>query len=162
MDRGCEELPPQSRLTKDKECAIMKTITAGEVMTGFVAAEPSDTLGEIAEKMREANAGSALVIDYGRLVGILTSRDMLRAVAERTHSSEARARTWMTPGPRVARADTPAEEASLIMVEQGCHHLPVVDTDGRPIGVVGMRSVVSRTIELDSGMTGEPAGGEAP
>ena len=68
------------------------TITAGEVMTGFVAAEPSDTLGEVAERMREANAGSALVIDYGRLVGILTSRDMLRAVAERTHSSEARAR----------------------------------------------------------------------
>jgi hypothetical protein len=30
----------------------MKTITAGEVMTGFVAAEPSDTLGEIAEKMK--------------------------------------------------------------------------------------------------------------
>ncbi len=69
------------------------TITAGEVMTGFVAAEPSDTLGEIAEKMREADAGSALVIDYGRLVGILTSRDVLRAVADRTHSSEARART---------------------------------------------------------------------
>jgi len=123
------------------------TITAGEVMTGFVAAEPSDTLGEIAEKMREANAGSALVIDYGRLVGILTSRDMLRAVAERTHSSEARARTWMTPEPRVARADTPVAEAALMMVEQGCHHLPVVDVAGRPIGVVGMRSVVSRTIE---------------
>jgi CBS domain-containing protein len=116
-------------------------------MTGFVAAEPSDTLGEIAEKMREADAGSALVIDYGRLVGILTSRDVLRAVADRTHSSEARARTWMTPDPRVARADTPADEAALMMVEQGCHHLPVVDTDGRPIGVVGMRSLVSRTIE---------------
>jgi CBS domain-containing protein len=53
----------------------------------------------------------------------------------------------MTPDPRVARADTPAEEAALMMVEQGCHHLPVVDVDGRPIGVVGMRSLVSRTIE---------------
>ena len=123
------------------------TVTAGEVMTTFVAAEPSDTLGEIAEKMRQADAGSALVVDYGRLVGILTSRDVLRAVADRTHSSEARARTWMTPDPRVARADTPADEAALMMVEQGCHHLPVVDTEGRPIGVVGMRSLVSRTIE---------------
>jgi CBS domain-containing protein len=123
------------------------TVTVGEVMTEFVAAEPSDTLGEVAEKMREADAGSALVIDYGRLIGILTSRDVLRAVADRTHSAEARVRTWMTPDPCVARADTPAEEAALIMVEQGCHHLPVVDTDGRPIGVVGMRSVVSKTIE---------------
>jgi CBS domain-containing protein len=123
------------------------TITAGDVMTAFVAAEPSDTLGEVAERMREANAGSALVLDYGRLIGILTSRDLLRAMAERTHSAEARARAWMTANPRVARADTPLEEAALMMVEQGCHHLPVVDTDGRPIGVVGMRSVVSRTIE---------------
>ncbi len=124
------------------------TITAGEVMTGFVAAEPSDTLGEIAEKMREADAGSALVVDYGRLRRDLDfSGHASEAVAERTHSSEARARTWMTPDPRVARADTPAEEAALMMVEQGCHHLPVVDTEGRPIGVVGMRSLVSRTIE---------------
>lgn len=87
------------------------------------------------------------MLDYGRLIGILTSRDLLRAMAERTHSAEARARTWMTPNPRVARVDTAAEEAALMMVEQGCHHLPVVDTDGRPIGVVGMRAVVSRTIE---------------
>jgi CBS domain-containing protein len=96
--------------------------------------------------MAEKNAGSALVVDFGRLVGILTSRDVLRAVAGRTHSSEARVREWMTSDPRVARADTPAEEAALMMVEQGCHHLPVVE-NGRPIGVVGMRTVVSETIE---------------
>ncbi len=121
-------------------------ITAGDVMTNFVSVTPWDTLGEAAERMREANAGSALVLDYGRLSGILTSRDLLRAVAERTHSADARVREWMTPNPRVARADTPAEEAALIMVEQGCHHLPVVE-DERPIGVVGMRAVVSETIE---------------
>ena len=121
-------------------------ITAGDVMTDFVSVEPSDTLAEAAERMREANSGSALVIDYGRLTGILTSRDLLRAVAERTHSAEARVREWMTPNPRVVRAETPAEEAALIMVEQGCHHLPVVE-DERPLGVVGMRAVVSQTIE---------------
>jgi signal-transduction protein with cAMP-binding, CBS, and nucleotidyltransferase domain len=33
-----------------------------------------------------------------------------------------------------------------MMVEQGCHHLPVVD-DGWPVGMVGMRSVVSETFE---------------
>ena len=124
-------------------------ITAGEVMTTFVAVEPSDTLGEAAERMQEANVSSALVLDYGELAGILTSRDLLRAMAERTHSAEARVREWMTPHPRVARADTPAEEAALIMVEQGCHHLPVVDGKGRPIGVVGMRAVVWETLEPD-------------
>jgi CBS domain-containing protein len=33
-----------------------------------------------------------------------------------------------------------------MMVEQGCHHLPVVE-NGRPVGVIGMRAVVSDTIE---------------
>jgi CBS domain-containing protein len=124
-----------------------RNIPMRELMTTeFVAVALWDTLGEAVERMAEKNAGSALVVDFGRLVGILTSRDVLRAVAGRTHSSEARVREWMTSDPRVARADTPAEEAALMMVEQGCHHLPVVE-NGRPIGVVGMRAVVSETIE---------------
>src|SRR5207249_9861242 len=101
---------------------------------------------EAVKRMTEKEAGSALVVDYGRLIGILTSRDILRAVAGRTHSSEARVRERMTGEPRVARVDTPAEEAALMMVEQGCHHEPGVE-DGRPVGVIGMRAVVSDTIE---------------
>lgn len=114
--------------------------------TDFAVVDPWDTLGEAVERMAEKEAGSALVVDYGRLIGIVTSRDILRAVAGRTHSSEARVREWMTGDPRVALADTPAEEAALMMVEQGCHHLPVVE-NGRPVGVIGMRAVVSDTIE---------------
>jgi CBS domain-containing protein len=116
-------------------------VTAGEVMATFVTVEPSDTLGEAAERMQEAKEGSALVLDSSELVGILTSRDLLRAVAGRTHSAEARAREWMTPNPRVARADTPAEEAAFIMVEQGCHHLPwSMRTDDRLASSVCARS----------------------
>jgi CBS domain-containing protein len=127
---------------------LMTSLPVGLVMTTeFVTAEPSDTLGETAEKMRNSDYGSALVVDAGHLVGILTSRDLVRAIAGRTHSSEARVRDWMTSSPRAARPDTAAEEAALIMVEQGCHHLPVVDENGRPVGLVGMRAVVSETFE---------------
>ena len=124
-----------------------RSIPIAELMTTeFVAIAPWDTLGEAVERMAEKNAGSALVVDFGRLVGILTSRDVLRAAAGRTHSSEARVREWMTLDPRVACADTLSEEAALMMDEQGCHHLPVVE-NSRAIGVVGMRAVVSETIE---------------
>src|SRR5215217_3934306 len=105
-----------------------RNVPVAELMTTeFVVVNPWDTLGEAVERMTEKNAGSALVVDFGRLAGILTSRDVLRAVAGRTHSSDARVREWMTPDPRVARADTAAGEAALMMVEQGCHHLPVVE-----------------------------------
>ena len=63
------------------------------------SSSPPDTLGEIAERMSERDVGSALVLDYGRLIGIITARDLLRAFAGRVHASEARAREWMTAEP---------------------------------------------------------------
>lgn len=127
---------------------LSASLPVGLVMTTrFVTAEPWDTLGETAEKLARSDYGSAIVVDAGRVVGILTSRDLVRALAGRTHSSEARVREWMTSDPRVVRTDTPAEEAALIMVEQGCHHLPVVDEHEHPVGLVGMRAVVSETFE---------------
>lgn len=101
----------------------------------FVAVEPWDTIGEAAEKMDELDVGSAIVVDGGHLVGILTSRDLMRAIAGRTHSSEARVREWMTAEPRVARLDTPAEEAALMMARPrmpplSCRSGAVPLTDG--------------------------------
>ncbi len=87
---------------------------------------PEDTLGEVAEKMRERDLGSALVADHGRLIGILTSRDLLRAFAGRVHPSEARVREWMTAEPIAVSAATPIEAAVTLMTEYGLHHLAVV------------------------------------
>jgi len=72
---------------------------------------PEDTLGEVAERMSEANVGAVVVKDYGRLIGILTERDMLKAMAARVHTSEARVRQWMTEDPITASVDTRLEEA---------------------------------------------------
>lgn len=111
------------------------------MVRSFVTAEPEDTLGELAEHLASADAGSALVVEGGRLIGILTSRDIVRAVGERVHPSEARVRHWMSAEPVVAAPELPAEEAARLMVAGGFHHLPVV-VDDRPVGVVGLRTVV--------------------
>jgi CBS domain-containing protein len=115
---------------------------AGDVMThSFLSIAPEDTLGEVAERMAEADTGSALVAEYGRLTGILTSRDVLRAIAARVHPSEARVREWMTAEPVTAPRNMPVDEAAHAMLAGGFHHLPVVE-DERPVGVVGLRAVV--------------------
>ncbi len=106
---------------------------------------PEDTLGEVAERMVKAKVGSAVVADFGRMIGILTERDLLRAVAGRTHSSQARVREWMTSEPVTATEDTSAEDAARTMLEHGFRHLPVVK-DGRPIGIVSIRDVAQWTI----------------
>jgi CBS domain-containing protein len=123
-----------------------------EFMTRDVlAVAPEDTLGHSAERMVERGAGSAVVTDYGRLIGILTERDVLRAVAGRVHSSEATVREWMTPDPVTVSQDTTAEEAAQIMLEKDFRHLPVVEGE-RAIGVVSIRDVARYTVGLGTGV----------
>jgi CBS domain-containing protein len=108
----------------------------------FIEVAPEDTLGEVAQKMVEAKTGSVAVLDYGRLIGILTERDMLKAMAGRVLTSDARAREWMTADPITATPDTPLEEAQATMLENGFRHLPVMDSS-RVVGIVSLRRIAS-------------------
>jgi CBS domain-containing protein len=114
-----------------------------------VAVAPEDTLGEAAQKMVDSRVSSVVVTDFGRLIGILTERDVVRAVGERVHSSEARVREWMTPDPITATEDTSAAEAGRTMLERGFRHLPVV-RDERPVGIVSIRDVARWGISTES------------
>ena len=126
-----------------RRCTSAPTTPVGELMTSeTLVVAPEDTIGEVAERMSELDIGAALVAEYGRLIGILTSRDMLRVRAGHVHSSEARVRQWMTADPITVSATTSADAARILMVEHDIHHLPVVDGE-RPIGTIGMRDVVS-------------------
>jgi CBS domain-containing protein len=125
-----------------------------ELMTGaVVSVAPEDTLGEAAERMAEDGVGSAVVLDSGRLIGILTERDLLRAVAGRVHTSEARVREWMTVDPMTATEATSADEAMRTMLEQGFRHLPVIE-EGRTIGVVSLRALMRAAMQVDVGAEG--------
>ena len=126
--------------------------TAGEAMSSdplVVAA--ADTLGEVAETMRRQEVGSALVAEDGRLVGILTSRDLLRALAGRVDSGEARVAQWMTAEPIAVTPATTLEAAASLMTEHHVHHLPVVE-GGRPVGMLGLRTVLRQVSPLRSGI----------
>jgi CBS domain-containing protein len=101
--------------------------------------EPSDTIGEAAEKMNAANVGAVVVVeDMVRIVGIVTERDLLRAVASRARAAEARVRQWMTPNPVTIGPELTIEEAAKIMFDNNFRHLPVVK-DGRALGIVSLR-----------------------
>ena len=107
----------------------------------FITVAPEDTLGEVARKMVDKNMGAVIVKDYGRLVGILTERDMLKAMAARVHTSEARVRQWMTPDPITIGPETPIDEAAQIMLDNEFRHLPVMEGSA-VVGYVSLRRVV--------------------
>jgi CBS domain-containing protein len=113
-----------------------------------LTAAPEDTIGETAQKMVELGVSSAVVSDYGRLIGILTERDLTRAVAGRTHSSEARVREWMTTDPITLTRDASPAEAARIMLDNGFRHIPIVE-DERTIGIVSIRDVARWSTEED-------------
>jgi CBS domain-containing protein len=121
--------------------------TVGELMTRDVlTVDPSDTIGEAAERMVDLGVSSAVVSDYGRLIGILTERDLTRAVAGRIHTSEARVREWMTPDPVTLTADASAEEAARIMLEREFRHIPIVE-DEHTVGIISIRDVARWSTE---------------
>jgi CBS domain-containing protein len=111
------------------------------VKPNFLTVAPEDTLGEVAERMTRENVGAVVVKDYGRLIGILTERDMLHAMAARVHTSDARVRQWMTEDPITVSADTDLDDAAKIMLDNGFRHLPVVEGDN-VLGVVSLRRVL--------------------
>ena len=116
--------------------------TLAEVVSpNFIVVAPEDTLGEVAERMTQQNTGAVVVKDFGRLIGILTERDMLRAMAARVHTSDARVRQWMTVDPMTAAPDMDVEEAAQVMLDNGFRHLPVVD-GSTILGVVSLRRVM--------------------
>ena len=73
-----------------------------------------------------------------RIVGIVTERDLLRAVAQRARAAEARVRQWMTATASRSSPRPTIEEAAKIMFDNNFRHLPVLK-DGRPLGIVSLR-----------------------
>jgi CBS domain-containing protein len=105
-----------------------------------VTESAADTLRAAAERMWRHQTGSLLVMDKDRLAGIITERDVLRAVALGADPGNVTVQEAMTTAVFTARPDLPLQEAARIMASRWIRHLPVVE-QGRVLGVVSIRDV---------------------
>jgi len=106
----------------------------------LLRSDPEATLEEAARRMAARRVGSTLVFEGQRLVGILTERDVLRAVAEGGVAG-GRVRDWMTADPETIAPDEPAERAAAIMLHGGFRHLPVAE-GAEVVGILSIRDLV--------------------
>jgi CBS domain-containing protein len=118
--------------------AIVKEILvnkSGQVLsTG-----PEASVYDAAQVMNEHKVGSLLVLEDGQLAGIFTERDILaRVVAQRLDPVETRVGDVMTRGVVCCRPHTPLDEARGVMKNRRIRHLPVVDDDGRLLGLISI------------------------
>jgi CBS domain-containing protein len=105
--------------------------------------EAEATVFDAIKRMVEANVGSLLVFEDGKLAGIVTERDYLRRVAlEGRTEKETAVREIMTAPLVYVTPDTTLEECMAVMTERRIRHLPVLDADRQVLGVVSIGDLV--------------------
>jgi CBS domain-containing protein len=126
--------------------------TVADVMTpGVETTTSAAALPDSARTMREGDFGSMPVVDDGRLVGILTDRDIVvRGVAEGLDPAVARVGDVASRSPVAVSPEQDLDEAMELMAEHRVRRLPVVDGD-RLVGVLSQADVALEAKEKQTG-----------
>ena len=120
--------------------------TVGNHMTrDLLTIEPDAPLAEAARRMASRGVGAVVVLDGERLAGILTERDLLKAVAGGLRE-DARVADWMTRHPETVESEDATDHAASLMIHGGFRHLPVVDA-GRVVGILSIRDLMRVALE---------------
>jgi CBS domain-containing protein len=109
----------------------------------LVDVRPSTKLADVAREMRLEDCDSVAVMEGGKLVGIITERDLVRAIADGVDPRSATAGVVMTPNPATVATDEDISVVALKMMRLGIRHLPVVDRIGKPVGLLSARNLVA-------------------
>jgi CBS domain-containing protein len=111
----------------------------------LLTVEPGLGLKAVAERMVDKDVGAVLVIEHGRLVGILTERDILRAVAGGI-TDDTLVSDWMTRDPETMEPDETTQTAAVLMIHGGFRHMPIVDGD-EVVGMLSIRDLMRIVLE---------------
>ena len=113
----------------------------------LVAVEPAGRAVEAVRTMARENLGSLVVVDQGRMVGMLTFHELLRALASRGGSlGDLAVSEIMVEEPVTASPDMEVNDLRRIMLDTGARYLPVLN-NGRLLGVISFRDVAKAVLE---------------
>lgn len=121
----------------------------GEVMTrDVVTIDPDSSVLDAAKLMAAKNVGALPVVDGdGRLVGMLSERDIVRRVVALERDPAATpVREAMTPQPVSVKPDYTLADAIRIMAQLNIRHLPVVDEQGGLVGIISVKDIETAII----------------
>jgi CBS domain-containing protein len=109
--------------------------------------EPSGRAADAVRTMSEQNLGSLVVLDQGRMVGMLTFREILQAFAQRGGAiNDVRVGDIMVRDPVSAAPDMEVNDLRRTMLDSGARYLPVMQ-DAKLIGVISFRDVAKAVLE---------------
>jgi len=141
---GEEETPSKLLDTQ----IFQEPIRALHLRAGRVAVPLGTTIGEAARVMKEHRIGCVLVEAGGKLVGIFTERDILsKLVGTGYDPAKVQVDGVMTRNPETLTADDPIAFAMQLMSVGGFRHVPLVDADQRPVGILSIKDIVDYLVE---------------
>lgn len=109
----------------------------------FPVVDPGVTVRDAIAAMRSLHAACVLVMAGEQLEGIFTERDFLtRVIGQQRLPGRTIVADVMTPAPEVLHETQPIGEAILRMARGGFRNMPIVDGNGLPTGILGVRDVV--------------------
>ena len=120
-------------------------VARNHMSTELLTVDPSAPVTEVAKRMVAKDVGAVLVFEEGAICGILTERDVLRAVADGLDDATL-VRDRMTANPETLDADDTTERAAVLMIHGGFRHLPVVE-QGEVVGVLSIRDLMRVVLE---------------
>ena len=106
----------------------------------LLTVSPDERLTEVAQRMVDRDVGAVLVIEGSALAGILTERDVLRAVAAGIQDDTLVA-DWMTRDPETMGPDESTQQAAVLMIHGGFRHLPLVEGN-EAVGMLSIRDLM--------------------
>jgi CBS domain-containing protein len=109
--------------------------------------KPTATVSEAIQTMIACDVGAVLIADKGKLLGILSERDLLTRVAGTTNYSSRPVRGYMTPHPETVESEDSLAFALHKMDGGGYRHLPVLK-NGQPTGVISVRDMLRHITRL--------------
>src|SRR6202011_4671978 len=95
--------------------------------TELITVEPSTSVAAAVTIMGMQGVGAVLAMEKGRLEGIFTERDLVRAMSHDVSASSQPVAQWMTRNPIKVGPDAPIEQALEIMLAGNFRHLPVME-----------------------------------
>ena len=107
------------------------------------------TVADASQAMLEKDVGACAVIDeHGIVAGMFTERDVLAKFALSGRSAkDTPVRELMSPMVEMATDETTAAEAFKVMLERHYRHLPVVDDQGKVLGILSIRNILEARID---------------
>ena len=115
--------------------------------------DPDTSLRLVALLMLDHDCAAVPIVRSGEVLGIVTDRDIVcRAVAQGWNAAEIPAAVVMSAQLVAIHPDETFEDAAMLMMENHVHHLPVIDDDGRLLGIVAHSDLGRRMSNRELGM----------